>query len=548
MVTETCLECLERNTKRLTQYPPCVNQNVRAVYLIWDDTDPVASELARKIDKMRSEYSRDDELKNQLIQMVDASAENANGMLEKAVCQYKNEVRNCVLKDGTAFFLKVNNADIASDVLTRGICERIHVIGTQAKEEKEAANDLSYDWEVKQEQAGAVWYLLLDAAFNERTLSSMYGANSRKTIMGWRDYSLARDEMLDYAVQLLDRQLQTTGKQIEEIYRDWRIEQLVGYMWSEKCVKPEWLPVVGYEALREKIVPRGGIGGRLKKVISTVLHTDAERDIDIRMEDALRIFFGMVGTRSKPEWLRDAVSANLVKRLCQESITDNLINGLRSIFSVVDLSGEVSVILTQKAQSIDGKIQEAKDKLECLLDAPYTLKNNKGSIDELMDGFQLYFTQWETYMKLCLEAGCLGEATKKLGGIRMQCNAIVNQLRTERSRLETQRIKGWSSAALEGKSRMVVNIKSIEDLNKVLDEFATSSCYESMDPKTLQETMANQYAGKVFATGSSHFHLFASNKLCEHDADDFLSGWKLHRHSVSYLPENLFLELLVWEQ
>lgn len=130
----------------------------------------------------------------------------------------------------------------------------------------------------------------------------------------------------------------------------------------------------------------------------------------------------------------------------------------------------------------------------------------------------------------------------------MQCNAIVNQLRTERSRLETQRIKGWSSAALEGKSRMVVNIKSIEDLNKVLDEFATSSCYESMDPKTLQETMANQYAGKVFATGSSHFHLFASNKLCEHDADDFLSGWKLHRHSVSYLPENLFLELLVWEQ
>lgn len=537
-------ECLEERVEFYTQYPYCAAR--RMVFYMWDTTDEKAVIFCRVLKKVIEAANG---------QAWPVSADSQEKMLEvfrieREKCQKRMEKTCWPACPQDTYILVVGTSPGIAKKLDDYACSAEYARLTDTDVWEKSVGDEHFncrtEWRIGKEDVGAAAALLMHAAYSDRLIrpesydSNRYNVYSLKS----REYHAAEEEICSHFHTILAMQLEASEYDMETLAESLGVKAM-GREAAGLCMKPEWIPIVGHEELKEDLREQ------YPSKIAAYFKDDDRIRTDRTVWDVLSVFQGDGSGIPRTEWLRKKVKEEELPVFCRRIVKrekENIKRILRKNISLHDLTYSLPGKLEDYSSQTHLQKKAVEKRIEEELRCRFASKSLK--IVDLWDGLGRYYQLWHNYMKICAEKVCVDE----IKGIieEMKADAVRNRREIEIAKSALAKLSiGFLNPNPKIKredfiENAVWDEKSLMEAIKRYNAYTEFSGEDIVKLQTVADSMY-QDLGDKHVDSSRHpqiYLIFNEGIDVKENGDDCYFKWT--RVPVSYIPKTFVRELKVY--
>lgn len=537
-------ECLEERVGSYTRYPYCAAR--RMVFYMWDTTDEEAVIFCRALKKVMEEAN---------VQAWPVSADSREKLpevfrTEREKCRKRMEKTCWPACPRDTYILVVGTSPGIPKKLDAYASSAEFVRLTDTDVWEKSVGDEHFncraEWRIGKEDVGAAAALLMHAAYSDRLIRPESYDSNRYNVYGLKlkEYHAAEEAICSRFHTILALQLEASEYDMETLAESLGVKAMSRKA-AARCMKPEWIPIVGYEELEENLK-----GQYSSKIVAYFKEDDRIRT-DWIVWDVLSVFQGKKDGIPGTEWLRKKVAAEELPVFCRRIAKrekEDIKRILRKNISLQDLSGSLSGKLEDYSSQMCLQKKEAEKRIEEELKSEFVPKSLR--IMDVRDGLGGYYQLWHDYMELCAEKVCLDEIKEIVG--EMQTDAVRSRREIEiaKSALESLSI-GFldSKPKIKGEDftgNAVWDEKSLMEAINGFDAYTEFSAEDIVKLQVVADS-AYQVLGDMHVDRSRHPHIYLIYNEgidVKENRDDCYFEWI--RIPVGYIPKTFVRELRVY--
>lgn len=536
------VQCLEERIKYSTKYPDCVA--CRAVFYIWNEEDKAANDFCKDL-KQR--------VNGQAEPIAINKTTDVSGMLQEKwkSCVDKMDAREAAYRKGI-YVLAIGPPFAITERIKlpgNGVIEFAIITEDNRQERAAHGENASFytRWRIRKADIGAAALLLLHAAYDDCLIRPNHSSGYYEFGLKYDEYNIAREELCCHYLTILNRRLSESRFDLEIIEEKLSIEKNIKKI-CDKWIKPEWIPIVGYDVLIKELEDQHQKNFLQKWVSITRKNTvQTKRSI----EEVLSIFNGRVDGKPKAEWLRYKVRTKELPALCDRMIVqegDKIWNAINAYFSYYDICYSLPQKLKQYSQNLDEDIAIAEKDIETTLQSNFASKSPE--IGDVLEGMNQYYSLWDNYIRICAKKEYINGVVELLKEKNETVLKNYQELGKVKNILENSQNKIWKPR-MEPKEDVLI-AEQIDDKESLMEMIGKFNCYSEFERGAVSEI--RNMADVEYQRGSDNnvddskrpqFHLIFNNELAEEESENQLC-FEWFDHPVSYISRSLIVQLRIY--